>query len=87
MTDAAFAISEGEVSDPIEVVMGLENSLYILYRTYKSDEHFDANYEEIKNAYLTNYVGKISHGVAKELKSSVSYTEHFVNLDHSQIRM
>lgn len=87
MTDAAFAISEGEVSDPIEVVMGLENSLYILYRTYKSDEHFDANYDEIKNAYLTNYVGKISHGVAEELKSSVSYTEHFVNLDHSQIRM
>ena len=87
MTDAAFSISEGEVSDPISIVTDTENSYYILYKTYKSDEHFEENYEDIKYVYLMNFVGKISHGVADELKSSASFTEYLNNIDHSKIGM
>ena len=87
MTDAAFSISEGEVSDPISIVTDTENSYYILYKTYKSDEHFEENYEDIKYVYLMNFVGKISHGVADELKSSANFTEYLNNIDHSKIGM
>ena len=87
MTDAAFKLEEGEVSDPIEVVSDVENSYYVIYRTYKSEEHFEDNYEIIKYIYLMNYVGEISHGVALELKSTVIYTDVLKSIDHSTIGM
>lgn len=87
MTDAAFKLEEGEVSDPIEVVSDVENSYYVIYRTYKSEEHFEDNYESIKYIYLMNYVGEISHGVALELKSTVIYTDVLKSIDHSTIGM
>ncbi|MBQ7343903.1 MAG: peptidylprolyl isomerase [Clostridia bacterium] len=87
MTDAAFALNMGEVSAPIEVVTDVEDSYYVLYRSYKSDEHFEENYDSIRYVYLMNYVGEISHGVAEELKSSVTYTDYLKGIDHSGIGM
>jgi hypothetical protein len=87
MTDAAFALEIGDVSDPIEVVTDVEDAYYVIYRSYKSDDHFEANYDSIKYVYLMNYVGEISYEVAEELKESVSYTDFLKGIDHSQIRM
>ena len=87
MTDAAFSLEVGEVSKCIDIVTNIENAYYILYRTDKSDEYFDANYDSIKYIYLMNYVGKISHGVADELRSSVLYSDFLLNIDHSKITM
>ncbi len=87
MTDAAFSLSECEVSDPIEVVTNEENAYYILYKTYKNDSHFEENYESIRYIYLMNYVGEIIHGVEDQLKASVTYTDILKNIDHSQIGM
>ena len=87
MTKAAMDLEVGEVSEPIDVVSDVENSYYILYCTYKSEEHFSANYESIKYVFLMNYVGEISHGVALELKDSLVYTNVLNNLDRSGIGM
>ena len=87
MTDAALALEIGEVSAPIEIVTDVEDAYYVLYRSYKSDEHFEENYDSIKYVYLMNYVGEISHGVGEELKESVSYTDFLKGIDHSEIRM
>lgn len=87
MTDAAFLLAEGEVSDPISIVTDMEDSYYVLYRSYKSEANFEANYESIKYVYLMNYVGEITHGVADELKASASFTEYIKNIDHSKIGM
>lgn len=87
MTAAAFSLLEGEVSDPISIVTDMEDAYYILYRTYKSEANFEANYESIKYVYLMNYVGKISHGVADELKASASFSDYLKTIDHSKIGM
>lgn len=87
MTDEAFGIEIGEVSDPIEIVTDVENAYYVLYRTFKSDEHFEENYDSIRYIYLMNYVGNISHGVAEELKESISYTDFLLNINHAEIGM
>ena len=87
MTKAAMDLEVGEVSEPIDVVSDVENSYYILYCTYKSEEHFSANYESIKYVFLMNYVGEISHGVALELKDSLVYTDVLNSLDRSGIGM
>ena len=87
MTDAAVSLNEGEVSDPISIVTDVEDSYYVLYRSYKSDAHFEENYESIKYVYLMNYVGNISHGVADELKESASFSDYLKTIDHSKIGM
>lgn len=87
MTDTAFELEIGEVSRPIDVVTDVENAYYVIYRSYKSDEHFEDNYDSVRYIYLMNYVGKMSHGVADELKNSVEYTEYLKNLNHSEIGM
>ncbi len=87
MTEAAFALEMGEVSAPVDVVSDVEDAYYILYRSYKSDEHFENNYDSIKYIYLMNCVGEISHGVAEELKESVTYTDFLKEINHSEIGM
>ena len=87
MTDAAFELQIGEVSEPIDVVTDVENSYYVLYRSYKSDTHFEKNYDSIRYIYLMNCVGEITHGVAEELKSSIVYTDYLNNINHSEIGM
>ena len=87
MTDAVFSIEEGEVTDPISIVTDEEDTYYVIYRSYKSDEHFEANYNSIRYVYLRNCVGKITSDVAEELRSSVSYSDLLINIDHSGIGM
>lgn len=87
MTDAAMSLEIGEVSDPVDVVSDVENSYYVLYRTYKSEEHFSENYDSIKYVFLMNYVGEISHGIQDQLKNSLIYTELLNNLDRAAICM
>lgn len=84
MTNAVFGIDEGEVTAPISIVTAEENSYYVIYRSYKSQEHFEANYNEVLYVYLTNRVGEITHTVVEELTKSATFTEA---LDHSKIGM
>lgn len=87
MTDAAFDLEIGEVSAPIEIVTDVEDAYYVLYRSYKSDEHFEENYESIRYVYLMNCVGKISYDVSEQLEDSVIYTDVLKNINHSEIGM
>ena len=87
MTDVAFSLAEGEVSAPIEIVTDVEDAYYVLYKTYKNDEHFEQNYDRIKYVYLMNYVGEITHGVIVELENSVLYTDFLSNLNYADIKM
>ena len=87
MTDAAFELEIGEVSAPIEIVTDVENAYYVLYKSYKSNEHFENNYDSIRYIYLMNCVGEITHGVAVELENSIEYTDFLKNINHAEIGM
>ncbi len=87
MTDAAFALSPGEVSDPIQVNTGDGDVIFIIYRAEKSDAHFNECYTEIAYVYLTDKVGEITERAAAGLASGVSYTEVLLTLDYTAIRM
>lgn len=86
MTDAVFAIGEGEVTDPISIT-DEEETYYVIYRTYKTDEHFEANYNSIRYVYLRNCVGEIIHNAAEALESSAVYSDFLNNINHSEIGM
>ena len=87
MTDAAFDLEIGEVSAPVEIVTDIEDSYYVLYKSYKSDEHFENNYDSIRYIYLMNYVGEISHGVIQKLKDSIVCTDFLKEINHAEIGM
>ena len=87
LTDAVFSIDIGEVSDCIEVVTEYEDCYYVVYKTEKSYEHFEENYESIKYVYLANCVGQIVYSAADTLKASAEYTQFLLNINHSEISM
>ena len=86
MTDAVFSIGEGEVTDPISIT-DEEDTYYVIYRTYKTDEHFAANYNSIRYVYLRNCVGEIIHTAAQTLEASVVFSDFLTNINHSEIGM
>ena len=87
MTNAVFGVEEGEVTDPVSIVTAEENSYYVIYRSYKSEEHFNSCYDEILYVYLTNRVGEITYNVASELASSAVFSATFSSIDYSKIGM
>ena len=87
MTNAAFSLGMGEVSECIDIVTDVENTYYILFKAAKSDAHFEENYESIKYVYLMNYVGEILYGVADEMKADATYTDFLKGINHGAIGM
>ena len=87
MVDAAFSIKEGELSEVIPVHDGNKMAYYVLYRTAKSAEHFEANYPAITYVYLRNEIGKQYDATAKAMISTATATDVLSSLDHSAISM
>ena len=87
LTEAAFALGIGETSEVIEIVTGLSNGYYILYRAEKSAEHFEKCYEEIEASYILNLIGGEVSAAAEALKASISKTGALEGLDRASISM
>ncbi len=87
MTEQAFSIEQGQTSDYFRITTSDEDNYYVLYSLAKSDEHLADRYSEIEYVYLTNYVGKILHGIEVKLNSSVSYTSAYDSISHAEIGM
>ena len=87
MTDAAFALGIGEVSQPILIHDGREEAYYLLYRAEKSNEHFEECYESIAYVYLKDKVGEIEKNISNELKESINATSAMDNIDPTKITM
>ena len=87
MTDAAFALDFGCVSDPIQTNYGEGDVIFILYKAEKSDEHFEKSYSEIAYVYLTDTVGSYLNDTATELKESAVYTDFLAELNFDEVTM
>ncbi len=87
LTEAAFSLRVGDTSEVVEIITGMSNGYYILYRADKSDEHFDKCYDEIEASYISNLIGKDVSGASDTLKASISSTDAFNSLVHAEISM
>ena len=87
LTDAAFGLNTGEVSEPVHVNSGDGEVIFILYCAEKSDAHFDKSYSEIAYVYLTDTVGKTVAEVQSALVLSAEYTDSFYAIDYGQVSM
>ena len=86
-TDAAFSLNIGEVSSVIEVVNGINDGYFIIYKATKSSEHFEKCYDEIEEAYLDNSIGEKISTVMESLKESVNMMDLYSEIVHSDITM
>ncbi len=87
---AAFALSDGEVSEIIKLKGTGESNLdgiYILYNIEKSEEDFEKYYSLIRIAYLDDVMGKNLHSHAATLEKSVEYTSDYSSINHAGISM
>ena len=81
--DTVFALSEGKMSDIIEV----DGNYYIVYKLQKNEEHFDRCYDAVKLSYIDNTVGK-QFGVEKSaLLDSLKVGKDYSKIDHANISM
>ncbi len=87
LTDKSFALSIGEVSEPIKIQGDNENTIYIVYRAEKSFEHFNNCYSDVVTVFLADALGKMTEGVSSDLEESLILTDAYYEIVHSEISM
>ncbi len=87
MTDAAFKLDVGEVTEPVRIHDGNELRYYIIYRCDKTDDYYNDNYAEIAYIYLKNELGKKLSDTYSLAIKNVETTAFLEELDYSKISM
>ena len=87
VTEAAFALEEGETSMPIEGLYGGESGHFILYRAKKSAENLAANRESVANYFIENEIGKRFEKAKSDLEGSAVFTDFYKGLVLKDISM
>ena len=87
MVDVAFELGYGETGKVISIITNDSSNYHILYKTVKNEEHFESNYESIRNVYISDVIGRLISEDKKELLDSAKATELYETIDHSNISM
>lgn len=85
--DAAFALREGGISEPIDVSTDSGRAVYIVYRAEKTALSFEESYADIVSVFLADMLGRIIYNANTELKANASFTETYSEIIHSEISM
>ncbi len=84
---SAFELDAFEVSEVISINTGYEDAYVILYRTVKTNDHFEECYNSIANAYVQNEIGKIIDTDVTAMKDNIKTTDILAELDRGSISM
>ena len=87
MTEAAFSLGVGEVSEIIEVSTTSEEAYVIMYRIAKNNQHFADCYDSIAEVYVYNEIGKLIDGCSSALIESAVRAPMLSTLDRGGITM
>ena len=87
VTEAAFALAEGETSQPIEGIYGTQKGHFILYRAEKSAANLAENRESVASYYVENEIGKKFAAAKEALVQSATFTEFYKGLLLENISM
>lgn len=87
LTNAAFSLGYFETSAVIEIESAVDEGFFILYRTTKTNEHFEKCYDSIAEIYVEDVIGKMINDRSDALLANLSKTESYLKLDHANISM
>lgn len=89
-SEGAFSLEVGEVSQVITVDGTGDtgtDGYYVLVALEKSSNHFESNLNAVKEAYISNEIGKTLDGIARSLIDSTVYESAYTNIVHKDISM
>ena len=87
MVDAVFEADSGDVVGPIVIHDGDEYIYYVIYIADKSAEHLEENMADVTYVYLWNAVGELLEGVEDALEDTVTMSDFYKTIIHSEISM
>ncbi len=87
LTEIAFSMSYGDLSNVITLFDGNDDYYYVIYCDQKSSTHFETNYADVAYSYVSNEIGKIKESAKNGLENGCSYTYAYSSIVHSEIRM
>ena len=87
LTDAAFSLAYYETSPVVEIASAVDEGFFILYRTAKTNEHFEACYDSIAEVYVEDVLGKMINDRADALLANLSKTDDYDSIVHAEISM
>ena len=87
ITEAAFTLSQGEVSRVIEVNDGETSMYYILYKAGNSTDFFEDKKDIVTETYVANEIGKIINEAKLAIEQSARETDILTSLDRAGISM
>lgn len=87
LTRAAFELKINETSPVIEIKTPKDEGFYILYRTNKTNEHFEKCYDEIAGIYVDNVIEKKIIDRTNALLSGLTKTEAYSSIIHANVSM
>ncbi|MBE6645365.1 MAG: hypothetical protein E7612_08325 [Ruminococcaceae bacterium] len=82
---AAFELSYFSVSELLEVSSDYENGYVIIYKTNKTDEHFESCIDSVTSVYVQNEIGKIIDTAIDAMIDSIKITDFLSNLNRAAI--
>ena len=85
LIECAFELDTFEVSELIQINTGYEDAYVILYKTVKSNEHFESSYDSIEAAYVQNEIGKILDTAATSIKEAIQNKDILAEIDRASI--
>ena len=87
VTEAAFALNEGETSEIIPALKDGEAGYFILYRAQKSAENLEEIRKSVAKNYVENEIGKRLAEAKAALAESAQFTDFYKGLVLSAISM
>ncbi len=87
VTEQAFSISIGEVSQVVPVSNTEGSYYYILYKVAKTDEYFNGHIADITSSYLNSQISRLLSLTEAALVESATPTSEYSVIDHSAIAM
>jgi hypothetical protein len=87
LINTAFSLSYHETSPVLEIASAVDDGFFILYRTTKTNEHFEKCYDDIATVYVEDLIGKMIKERADALLSSLSKEVAYNTIVHADISM
>lgn len=85
LTDAAFGLGNGDVSEVITINTDTDSGYAILYRLSKANSHFYDCYGDIREVYKQHVIGKMLNDTALKIIDAAEATELLATLDRASI--
>ena len=87
LTESAFSLGIGHAGEVITISTGDSMTYYILYRVDKNDDHLEKKLDSVRDVYIANTIGKLVDKDKLALLETLTYTDAYSEIKHSEISM